>query len=369
MRKRLRHQRWSALGVASLAGVLGLSVAAVTPSIANASATKAKASTKSDTIYLSDAWVGNSWRAQALSSWTQAAKEAERSHLLSSAPEVTANNSLATQASQLQSLILKHPAAIAIDAASETALNGAIAKACAAGIVVVAYDSNVSAPCAYKLENNFVQFGVLGAEQIAQQLHGKGNVLEVGGIAGNPIDQQVHQGWNEVLKRYPGIKVVSYVYGQSVEATAQSAVASVLPSLPQVKGVLGLGDVGLGIYNAFKDAGRPIPLTTFGNSSPELGLWSKLSKQKGGYSSIAIDTMPGESTAAMWLALYILSGHKVPKVIPMPFLTIKQSSLSKWLAKTPSGGFASISFNENFVVSLAKAAQEHKAPPAIPVPA
>ncbi len=361
-------QRWRTLGIGMLAGVIGFSLAALTPAVASPSGKAQRTPTANDTIYLSDAWVGNAWRSQALSSWAQAAKAATKAHLLASAPEVVANNSLSTQASQLQSLILKHPAAIVVDAASETALNGAIARACAAGIVVVAYDSNVSAPCAYKLENNFVQFGVVGAQWIAKQMHGKGNILEVGGIAGNPIDQQVHHGWNEVLKQYPGLKVVGYVYGQSVEATAQSQVSSVLPSLPPVKGVLTLGDMGLGVYNAFKNAGRPTPLTTFGTSSPELDLWAKLAKQPGGYPSIAVDTMPGESTAALWLALYVLDGHKIPKVIPMPFLTIHANGLSSWLKKTPPGGFASINFNENFVISLVRAAQQHKAPPAIPIP-
>lgn len=366
MRWHSRRQRALSAGI-SIA-VVGLAVGVLVPSTAIASKRAPKAKTSSDTIYLSDAWVGNAWRSQALSSWKVAAKSMEKRHLLSNAPEVVANNSLSTQASQLQSLILKHPAAIGIDAASETALNGAIAKACAAGIVVVAYDSNVTAPCAYKLQNNFVQFGVLGAKWIAKQMHGRGNILEVGGIAGNPIDKQVHTGWNRALKKYPHIKVVGYVYGQSVEATAQSAVSSVLPSLPKVDGVLTLGDMGLGVYNAFKNAGRPTPLTTFGSSSPELGLWAKLARHKGGYHSIAIDTMPGESTAALLLAQYILSGHKVTKKIAMPFLVIHQNGLGRWLAKTPKGGFASIAFNKKYVVSLAKAAKHHKSPPGIPIP-
>ncbi len=60
--------------------------------------------------------------------------------------------------SQMSDLILKHVDAIVIDAASETALNGITAKACAAGIKVLAFDSIVSAPCSYKLNFDFTKY-------------------------------------------------------------------------------------------------------------------------------------------------------------------------------------------------------------------
>ena len=167
--------------------LVALAVAACGSSSSNSSSGSASAkptggatkSTSNDEVALSDAWVGNLWRDEAINSWNTEAKLAVSQHHAASAPTVVANNSLSTQAAQIQSLIVKHPAAIAIDSASPSALSGAISRACAAGIVVVSYDSTVTAPCAYKLSNNFVQFGEIGAQYVAQQLHGKGNVLEV----------------------------------------------------------------------------------------------------------------------------------------------------------------------------------------------
>jgi ribose transport system substrate-binding protein len=338
-------------------------------SAGSASSKAAGGSTKSASgkeVALSDAWVGNLWRDEAISSWNTEAKLAVSQHMVGSAPTVVANNSLSTQASQIQSLIVQHPAAIAIDSASPTALNGAISRACAAGIVVVSYDSTVTAPCAYKLSNNFVQFGELGAQYVAQQLHGKGNVLEVRGEPGQVIDNDIAQGWANVFKKYPGIKVVRSVIGDSVESTAQSAVTSALPSLPAIQGVLGEGGDAVGIYNAFKNAGRPIPVMTMGTSQPELALWHKL--QNSGLKAVAVETIPGESGAALWTALDVLQGKKVPKQVTIPFLSFTSSSLDKWLAVTPAGGFASVPFSSSYTDQLIAAAASGGPTPPVPTP-
>lgn len=339
------------------------SAGGTTSSAATGGSTK---STANDEVALSDAWVGNLWRDEAIKSWNAEAKLAVSQHLVASAPTVVANNSLSTQASQIQSLIVKHPAAIAIDSASPTALNGAISRACAAGIVVVSYDSTVTAPCAYKLSNDFVQFGEIGAQYVAQQLHGKGNVLEVRGVPGQVIDNDIAQGWKNVFKKYPGIKVVRSVIGDSVESTAQSAVASALPSLPTIQGVLGEGGDAVGIYNAFKNAGRPAPVMTMGTSQAELALWHKL--ESTGLKAVAVETIPGESGAALWTAIKVLQGKKVPKQVTIPFLSFTSSSLDKWLAVTPAGGFASVPFSSSYTDQLIAAAASGGSTPPVPTP-
>ena len=93
-----------------------------------------------------------------------------------------------TQAAQIQNLILQGYDAIVINAASPTALNGAIKQACDAGIVVVSFDGTVTAPCAYRV---VVDYKALGAEEVDQmaKLQPKGgNLLEIRGLAGTSID-------------------------------------------------------------------------------------------------------------------------------------------------------------------------------------
>ncbi len=62
------------------------------------------------------------------------------------------------------------------------------------------------------------------------------------------------------------------VYGKWDEATAQKAVAGILPSLPKIDAVVDQGGDGYGAIMAFKDAGRPIPMVMTGNRYDELAI-------------------------------------------------------------------------------------------------
>jgi ABC-type sugar transport system substrate-binding protein len=59
------------------------------------------------------------------------------------------------QINSLNSFIRNKPDAILIDVGSIGALNPTIQKACDTGIVVVAFDQIVSAPCAFKMESDW----------------------------------------------------------------------------------------------------------------------------------------------------------------------------------------------------------------------
>jgi ribose transport system substrate-binding protein len=122
--------------------LLGLGVAMLTAGLAHAA-------DPAPVIALSNAYYGNTWRHQMVEAFTAAAEQAKAKGEISDFIVLNGDGSVNQQMSQLSDLILKHVNAIAIDAASNTALNGIIQKACAARIKVIAFDSIVSAPCAY----------------------------------------------------------------------------------------------------------------------------------------------------------------------------------------------------------------------------
>src|SRR5919201_5739306 len=120
-------------------------------------------------IALSNSYAGNSWRQQMIKTYAVAGKTATSQGLIAKWTIVNADNSATQQISQIQNMILQHWSAITIDAASPTALNGVIAKACAAGIKVVVFDSLATAPCAYKVATNYVKYGEIETEFMADQ--------------------------------------------------------------------------------------------------------------------------------------------------------------------------------------------------------
>src|SRR5579871_6708155 len=94
-------------------------------------AAQAVADTHAKKIAFSNNYAGNSWRQAMLKSYGIVAKKAISDHVIAAADIfTTADKEVPTQAAQIQNLILKGYDAIVINAASPTALNGAIAQAC-----------------------------------------------------------------------------------------------------------------------------------------------------------------------------------------------------------------------------------------------
>ncbi len=122
------------------------------------------ADTSSKKIAFSNNYAGNSWRQAMLESWDKITKEAVKAGVVAAAdPFTTAENQATEQAAQIQNMILQGYDAIVINAASPTALNGAIKEACDAGITVVSFDGTVTEPCAWRIA---VDFKAMGEGQI-----------------------------------------------------------------------------------------------------------------------------------------------------------------------------------------------------------
>ncbi|MEX3955491.1 ABC transporter substrate-binding protein [Trinickia sp. EG282A] len=316
-----------------------------------ASANVATGDTSKAKIALSNSYAGNTFRQQQLKIWAQVAGQAKKAGLIADAPAfTTAENQATEQAQQIQNLVLQGYKAIVINAASPTALNGAIKQACAAGVVVVSFDGIVTEPCAYRIEADFHKMGAEEVDFLAKKLGGKGNLLEVRGLAGVSVDDEIHQGIVDELKQYPGMKIVGSVYGQWTQTVAQKEVAGILPSLPPIDGVVTQGGDGYGVAQAFRAAGRKIPTIILGNRQEELAWW----QQQGidSYQTMSIAADPGSSSFAFWAAQQILAGNKLPHEMSLPTLTVTSDSLAKVLPKTAPGTVASNVFTREQVIDM-----------------
>lgn len=199
----------------------------------------AQASPDKPVIALSNAYFGNSWRHQMVGSFEEAAKAAKEQEQIADYIIMNGDGSAAQQSSQIGELILKGVDVLLVDAASETAINGVIDKACKAGIKVISLDSIASAPCNYQLNFDFKGYKAAQAEAVFKMMGYKGNIIQVRGVKGSAPDNDMYNAQQSVIRKYPDIKVVATVYGQCTASVAQSAIANVLPSLPHVDAVLG----------------------------------------------------------------------------------------------------------------------------------
>lgn len=331
--------------------VLGVLVAALVSSTA-------MAETSGKRIALSNNYAGNSWRQAMLTSWDTITKAAVESGVVAAAdPFTTAENQATEQAAQIQNLILQGYDAIVVNAASPTALNGAIKEACDAGITVVSFDGIVTEPCAWRIAVDFQQMGVNQLDFLAGKLPEGGNLLEIRGLAGVSVDDEIHAGIEKGLASHPNFKVVGSVNGDWAQDVAQKAVAGILPSLPNdIVGVVTQGGDGYGAAQAFAAAGRTIPTIIMGNREDELKWW-KEQKDADGYDTYSVSIAPGVSTLAFWVAQQILDGVDVPKDLVVPLVEVTQANLEDQLAATGAGSVTNVEYTLDDAKATIAAAQ------------
>jgi ribose transport system substrate-binding protein len=309
-------------------------------------ATPASADTKDKKIALSNNYAGNSWRQSMLKSWDKVTKQAVADGVVAAAdPFTTSENQVTEQAAQIQNLILQGYDAIVLNAASPDALNGVVKQACDAGITVVSFDGIVTEPCAWRIAVDFKKMGAVQVDYLADKMKDGGNLLEIRGLAGVFVDDEIHKGIEEGVGKHAQFKVVGSVHGDWAQEVAQKAVAGILPSLPEVKAVVTQGGDGYGAAQAFMAAGRPTPLIIMGNRQDELAWW-KEQKDANGYETMSVSIAPGVSTLAFWVAQMILDGKDVPKDLVVPFLQINQADLEKSLETTEKGGVANVEYSK-----------------------
>jgi ribose transport system substrate-binding protein len=300
------------------------------------------AAAKPPFIAVSNAYYGNNWRHQMVDAFRTTADQAKKDGLISDYIVLNGDNSVSAQISQMIDLILRKPDVILLDAASLTALNGVVQKACAVGIIVVAFDSIASAPCAYKIDWDFVNWQQPLTDGIARLMGGKGNLIIVRGVRGSAPDRMMYEQETETLKRYPNIKVVSTIYGMATSAVTQSAVSNVLPSLPPIAGVI--GDGSFGVAQAFEQFGgtysSKMPVIS-GDGDANFVHWWIEQKRKNGYRTLSMNAGPSISQAALWVALEIVNHRKVPKYMKMSASTVTNDTVEQFSGLKPGTAVAS----------------------------
>ncbi|TPJ99489.1 ABC transporter substrate-binding protein [Mesorhizobium sp. B2-5-9] len=322
----------------------------------------ALADTSGKKIALSNGYAGNSWRQSMLESWKKIGDKAVADKIIGAADAfTTAAKEAPQQAAQIQNLILQGYDAIVLDALSPDALNGSVKQACDAGIIVVAFDGLVTEPCAYKVTVDLAEtYGAEQVRQMAKRLPNGGNILYIRGVAGTSIDDDITKGVLREIEKHPNLKIVSTVHGDWDQTTAQKAVTGVLPSLPDIAGIIDQGGDGYGTAEAFRSAGRPLPIIMLGNRKDELVWWKEQIKTNGNYDTWSASEAPGMVTFAFWVAQQVLDGNDVPKEVPMDILFVDKSTLDALIAATPDGGVANVEYSQGDVVKAIAAAKTKK---------
>jgi ribose transport system substrate-binding protein len=259
---------------------------------------------------VSNTLVGNGWREEMICA---VKAQALASGKVKEVKVANRNGGPAEQIADIRNLISAGANAIIINPSSATALNAVVAQAAARGVKIVSVDQRITAPQAYNVTNDQVAYGRLGAEWLFKKLGGKGNVVEMRGIAGVPADTDRHTGFRQALKKYPGIKVVKQTFTGWSFAPGGKQILDILNSGVKVDGVWTSG-IDYTVVNAFKTAGKPYVPVVGADNNAFLKQLMALNPKFQGAAVTNPATIGGVGAA---VAIKVLSGQKVQKWVKL----------------------------------------------------
>src|SRR5580704_19272272 len=178
-------------------------------------------------IFLSMSYIGNDWQAEATNMVKAMASSKELADKVDLQVQVAGPNAQ-RQIQQINAMVQAGAKAIVVYPISPTALNGVVKNACAKGVVIIAYDSEITEPCAYNVTIDQPEAGRVTAEWLAKKLNGKGNIVVITGVPGTSVDTQRTQAAKEVFAKYPGIKIVGEAVGMWSQAVARTELSKIL---------------------------------------------------------------------------------------------------------------------------------------------
>ncbi|SIT48967.1 ABC sugar transporter periplasmic ligand binding protein [Paraburkholderia piptadeniae] len=295
-------------------------------------------------IFLSMSYVGNDWQTEAANMVKAMAETPALKDKVDLEVQV-AGTDAQKQIQQINSMVQAGAKAIVIYPISPTALNRAIRNACSKGVVVAAYDGEVTEPCAHNVTIDQKQAGTVTAEWLAKTINGKGNIVLINGVPGTSVDRARTEAAKAVFAKYPGIHIVAEGTGMWSQATARTELSKILAtnSWDKIDGLwmqvgcftaasmqleAGIADDKIKPCAGESSNGHRVQMLPPGTVKGE-GTYRSI-----GYRSISYGAPPYSGAMALKLAVAKLDGKDFPQRVTLK-LPLAESSQSK-LCKTGS---------------------------------
>ncbi|MBN9507631.1 MAG: ABC transporter substrate-binding protein [Alphaproteobacteria bacterium] len=190
-------------------------------------ARNAEAADKKFKIFLSMSYIGNDWQAEAANMVKAMAASNTLKDKVDLQVQVAGPNAQ-RQIQQINAMVQAGAKAIVVYPISPTALNSAVKNACNKGVLIIAYDADISEPCAYNVSIDQLEAGRVTAEWLAKKLNGKGNIVVITGVPGTSVDTLRTKAAKEVFAKYPGIHIVAEATGMWSQAVARTELSKIL---------------------------------------------------------------------------------------------------------------------------------------------
>ncbi len=287
-------------------------------------------------IFLSMSYIGNDWQAEAANMVKAMAASKDYRDKVDLQVQVAGPNAQ-RQIQQINAMVQQGAQAIVVYPISPTALNQVVRNACQRHVVIIAYDAEITEPCAYNVHIDQPEAGRVTAEWLAQKLNGKGNIVVLTGVPGTSVDTQRTAAAKEVFAKHPGMHIVAEGVGMWSQAVARTEITKILTTHPwnEIDGFW----VQVGCYtiaSMAKEAGIPDdklkPCAGEGANGHRIQMLpvndtgvkgANATYRPMGEASISYASPPYSGGLALKLAVDKLEGKEIPKLtkLPLPVVT------------------------------------------------
>jgi ribose transport system substrate-binding protein len=262
-------------------------------------------------------------------SWALENEEAFKFHAQQRNVDVlyaSANGDATKQVDNIQQLTSQRPDAMVV-VPMGPGITGQVRAASQQGIPVVLCAGRLPANsgAVSTVARSYELQATLWAEWLVKQLNGKGRVAMLSGIAGVPTAEFQKAAAEKVFAKHPGIQIVAKEYTDWSPTKAKTVASSLVgKNLDAIWSDSAISD--LGVVEAYKAAGKPVPPLT-GDSSNAF-----LKAVKGTQTKFALSAFPPEqSTTCLDVALDALRGKPVPNVVNVQSAAFTQADLNRYV--------------------------------------
>lgn len=302
-----------------LASLLAFGIAACSkqgPDSAPAAASEPAAATSTATVGLAVSTLNNPFFVS-LRNGAEAEAKKEGINLIT----VDAQDDPAKQQASVEDLIQKKVNVILINPTDSAAVANVVKEATSKGIKVVSLDRSVTgADVSAHIASDNVAGGKMAGEFLLEKLGGKGNIVELEGIAGSSAARERGQGFHQVVDGKADVKLLAKQPADFDRAKGLSVMENIIQGNKGIQGVFAHNDeMALGAVKAIQAAGlKNVVVVGFDATA------DAVAAVKAGTLAATVQQQPeligqyGVQTAKK-----LIAGQPVDKFIPVPLNLVK----------------------------------------------
>jgi len=242
-------------------------------------------------------------------------------------------NNTALESDHFENIIVSGFAAILFNS---TDANGSVAnvlKAKAAGIPVFCMDREVNSVdgATSQILSDSYSGSVAIAKYFTQELHKKGNYVELLGIVGDNNTWARSKGFHSVVDNYPGLKMLAQQSADFDRNKAMEVMESILQAHPDIDAVFcGNDGMAMGAYQALVSSGKAGKVKVFGFDGAE-DVITAISENKVAATGMQFPKVMAE-TAAQFADEYVKGKRDFPKKIPVAVELVTAKNIGDYIA-------------------------------------